>query len=64
MKSPRLSGLLVTAGLTCLLSGCVIAPVGHRPYGMYPAYPVVVEPAVVVVPAAPYYRHRGHRRWR
>ena len=63
MKPLRLPGLLVTAGLSCLLSGCVIAPIGPRPYGMYPAYPVVVEPAVVVVPP-PYYGRRGYRRWR
>ena len=74
MNIKRLSGLLALAGLATLLLGCVVAPIGHRPYGVYPAASVYVEPApVVVVPAPGYggyygyrgYRgHRGHGYWR
>lgn len=65
MKSLRFSGLLAMAGLAALLSGCVVAPVG-RPVAYYPARPVYVEPApVVLVPAPyPYYGYRGYRHWR
>ncbi len=60
----RLSGLLAAAGAAALLSGCIVAPIGPRPYGVYPARPVYVEPApVVVVPAPGYYGYR-HRNWR
>jgi hypothetical protein len=63
----RLSGFLAAAGAATLLSGCVVAPIGARPYAVYPAQPVYVEPsAVVVVPAPGYYggyRHH-HRNWR
>ena len=72
MNYKRLSGLLAVAGLATLLSGCVVAPIGVRPYGVYGPRPVYVEPApVIVVPARGYYGgyygggYRGHRRdWR
>ena len=68
MKTKRLSGLLALAGLATLLSGCVVAPIGHRPYGAYPAASVYVEPAPVVVVPGPgyggYYGYRGYRGYR
>ncbi len=64
MKTIRLFGAVAAAGLATLLSGCVVAPIG-RPVAVYPARPVYVEPApVVIVPAPGYYRYRGHGRWR
>lgn len=51
---------LATAGFAALLSGCVAVPVG-RPVTYYPARPVYVEPApVLVVPAPGYYGYRGY----
>ena len=68
MKYMRFSGLLATTGLAALLSGCVVAPIGPRPYAVYPAASVYVEPApVVVVPGPGYYGrygYRGYRNWR
>ena len=66
MRYERLSALLATASLGMLLSGCVVAPVGPRFAGVYPAPAVYVDPAPVVVVPAPgyYYGHRGHRYWR
>jgi hypothetical protein len=72
MTFKRLSGLAATVGLATLMSGCVVAPLGARPYGAYGPTPVYVEPApVVVVPAPGYYGgyygyrgFRGHRGWR
>jgi hypothetical protein len=73
MTYKRLSGLLTMAGLAFLLSGCVVAPIGARPYGAYyGASPVYAQPAPVVVAPAPgyyggYYGYRGfrgHRGWR
>ncbi|MFC5523427.1 hypothetical protein [Polaromonas jejuensis] len=65
MNYMRFSGLLATAGLAALLSGCVVAPIGPRPYAVYPAPAVYVDPApVVVVPAPGYYGYRGYRHWR
>lgn len=70
MTFARFSALVAAAGLTALLSGCVVAPVGYRPVGVYQAPPVYAEPApVVVVPAPGYYGYRGyyghhHRYWR
>ena len=68
MNYKRLSGLLAAAGMATLLSGCVVAPIGARPYGTYGTYggPVYVEPApVVVVPAPGYYGYGHHHRyWR
>ena len=68
MKRIRLAGLLLVAGVAALLSGCVVAPIGYRPYGVYPSASVYVEPApVVVTPAPGYYGYgRGHgpRYWR
>ncbi|MCY1166555.1 MULTISPECIES: hypothetical protein [Polaromonas] len=65
MKSLRLSGLLALAGLSALLSGCVVAPIEPGPYAAYPARPVYVNPGPVVVVPAPYYGYRGwgYRRW-
>lgn len=71
MNYKRLSALLATAGMVALLSGCVVAPLGVRPYGAYQPPPVYVEPApVVVVPAPGYYRgyygyggYGGYRRF-
>lgn len=63
MNYKRLSALAGAAGLAVLLSGCVVAPIAPRPVAVYPARPVYVEPApVVVVPAPGYYR--GYRHWR
>ncbi len=63
MNYKRLSALTGAAGLAVLLSGCVVAPIAPRPVAVYPARPVYVEPApVVVVPAPGYYR--GYRHWR
>ena len=65
MKHIRLSGLVAMAGLAALLSGCVVAPIGPRPVAVYPAQPVCVDAApVVVVPAPRYYGYRGHGYWR
>lgn len=64
MNYIRLSGLLATAGVAVLLSGCVVAPVGYRPYAVYPDASVYVETAPVVVVPAPYYGYRGYRHWR
>ena len=64
MKTIRLFGAVAAAGLATLLSGCVVAPIG-RPVAVYPARPVYVEPApVVIVPAPGYYSYRGHGHWR
>lgn len=62
----RLSGLLALGGLAVLVSGCVVAPVGYRAYGGYPAAPVYVDPApVVVVPGGyGYGGHGGYRGYR
>ena len=72
MNYKRLSSLLAVGGLATFLSGCVVAPIGAGPYGVYGPRPVYVEPApVIVVPAPGYYGgyygggYRGHRRdWR
>jgi|RhiMetStandDraft_8_1073273.scaffolds.fasta_scaffold342418_1 hypothetical protein len=64
MNYIRLSGLLATAGVAALLSGCVVAPVGYRPYAAYPDASVYVETAPVVVVPAPYYGYRGYRGYR
>lgn len=65
MNYKRLSALAAAAGLAVLLSGCIVAPIGPGPVAVYPARPVYVEPApVVVVPAPGYYRGWGYRRWR
>ncbi|WP_341903868.1 hypothetical protein [Polaromonas sp. YR568] len=73
MTLTRFSALAAVAGLTVLLSGCVVAPVGYRPVGVYQTQPVYAEPApVVVVPAPGYYGYRSyrgpyghrHRHWR
>lgn len=65
MNYKRLSVLAGAAGLAVLLSGCVVAPIAPRPVAVYPARPVYVEPApVVVVPAPGYYRGWGYRHWR
>lgn len=71
MNYMRFSGLLVTAGAAALLSGCVVAPIGHDPYAAYPSASVYVEPAPIVVVPAPrhhgyhgYRGYRGHRYWR
>ena len=69
MRYRSLSLLLASVGFGALLSGCVVAPIGARPYGVYPGPAVYVDPApVVVVPAPGYYSghggHRGHRYWR
>lgn len=61
MKTIRLAAAVAAAGLATLLSGCVVAPIG-RPVAVYPARPVYVEPAPVVVVPAPYYGYR-YRRW-
>jgi len=63
MKHIRLARLLLAAGVAALLSGCVVAPIGHRPYAAYPAAPVYVEPAPVVVVPAPGYYGYGHRAY-
>ena len=68
----RLAGLLALGGLAALVSGCVVAPVGYRTYGAYPAAPVYVEPApVIVVPGGygyggygGYGGHGGYRGYR
>lgn len=65
MKSLRFPGLLAMAGLGSLLSGCVVAPIGPRPYAVYPSAAVYIEPApVVVLPAPGYYGYRGYRGYR
>lgn len=73
MNYKRLPGLLAAACLASLLPGCVVAPLGARPYGAYyRAPPVYIEQApVVVVPAPGYYGgyygyrgFRGRREWR
>jgi hypothetical protein len=63
MKKIRMASALAFAGLAAVLSGCVVAPIG-RPVAYYPAQPVYVEPAPIVVVPAPYYGYRGHRHWR
>ena len=76
MKYIRPVTLLAIACAGALLSGCVVAPIG-RPIAYYPARPVYVEPAPVVVVPVPYYGYgyrgyggyggygyRGYRRWR
>ncbi len=63
MKTLRILGAAAAAGLAALLSGCVVAPIG-RPVAVYPARPVYIEPAPVVVVPAPRYYYRGHGRWR
>jgi hypothetical protein len=63
MNNKRLPALLAAAGLAALLSGCVVAPIAPRPVAVYPAQPVYVEPAPVVV-APGYYRGWGYRHWR
>lgn len=65
----RLAGLLALGGLAALVSGCVVAPVGYRTYGAYPAASVYVEPAPVVVVPGPYGYggyggHGGYRGYR
>ncbi|MEO7886401.1 MAG: hypothetical protein ABI893_11985 [Polaromonas sp.] len=63
MNCKRLSAVVAVAGLAALVSGCIVAPIAPRPVAVYPARPVYVEPApVVVVPAPGYYR--GYRHWR
>jgi hypothetical protein len=63
MNYQRFFALAGAAGLAVLLTGCVVAPIAPRPVAVYPARPVYVEPApVVVVPAPGYYR--GYRHWR
>ena len=74
MAAKRYLSVVGSLGLTSvclLLSGCVIAPFGVRPYrpngpyGAYPIRPVYVEPApVVVVPVPGYFGYRGHWRGR
>lgn len=64
MNNKRLPALLAVAGLAALLSGCVVAPVAPRPVAVYPAQPVYVEPAPVVVAPAPGYYRWGYRHWR
>lgn len=57
----RWTGLLALGGLAVLMSGCVVAPVGYRAYGGYPASSVYVEPApVVAVPGGYGYGYGGH----
>ena len=63
MKNIRLTLMVAGCAVTALLSGCVVAPIG-RPVAVYPARPVYVEPAPVVVVPAPvpyYYGYRGYR---
>lgn len=55
--------LLAIAGVTTLLSGCVVAPVG-RPVAYYPAGPVYVDPAPVIVVPSPYYGNYGSYGYR
>lgn len=63
MNCKRVSAVVAVAGLAALVSGCIVAPIAPRPVAVYPARPVYVEPApVVVVPAPGYYR--GYRHWR
>jgi hypothetical protein len=65
MNYKRLSAFLGASGLAALLSGCVVAPIDPGPVAVYPARPVYVQPApVVVVPAPGYYRGWGYRHWR
>jgi hypothetical protein len=61
MKNFRRTALVAVAAAATLLSGCVIAPLGHyRHGGGYHGGPRVVEqPPVVVVPAPPHRPGRG-----
>lgn len=63
MKHIRLVALFASAGAAAVLSGCVVAPIGHRSVGVYPHQGVYVEPAPVVVVPGPRYHpgYRGHR---
>lgn len=67
MKFVRLSAWVASAGAAALLSGCVVAPIGHRPVAVYP-HGVYVEPApVIVVPGPRFhygYGYRGHPGYR
>ena len=63
MKYIRPLALVVIAGVSALLSGCVVAPI-DRPVAYYPVGPVgpvYVDPAPVVVVPAPYYGGYGYR---
>ena len=51
---PRILKLLVALSLAALLAGCVVAPIGPRPYA---AAAVVVPAPVVVVHGGYYWRH-------
>lgn len=65
MNYKRLSAFMAVTGLASMLSGCVVAPIDPGPVAVYPARPVYVQPApVVVVPAPGYYRGWGYRHWR
>ena len=61
MNYKRLSSLLAVGGLATFLSGCVVAPIGAGPYGVYGPRPVYVEPAPVIVVPAPGYYGYGRR---
>ncbi|MDR7378172.1 hypothetical protein J2X19_002851 [Rhodoferax ferrireducens] len=55
--------------LACTVSGCVVAPYGHRAYGpaVYEQPEVVVQPQVYVAPRpyySPYYYGRPGHYWR
>jgi hypothetical protein len=56
----RLTGALAFGGLTAVLSGCVVAPVGYDAYGGYPSGQVYIAPPPIVV-APGFYGHRGYR---
>ena len=61
MKNFRRAGLVATIAAATLLSGCVIAPLGHHRHGggYYGGPRVVEQPPVVVVPAHPHRPGRG-----
>jgi hypothetical protein len=60
MNTKRFSLMLVLAGLVTFLSGCVVAPIGARPYAAYPQAQVYIEPApLVVAPSFWYWGYRG-----
>lgn len=61
MKNFRRAGLVATIAAATLLSGCVIAPLGHYRHGggYYGGPRVVEQPPVVVVPAHPHRPGRG-----